>query len=328
MQFGRETNVSGRGWRSTGIVASFALLVLGCVKHEAGNAKKLEEENRTLKAAVQKLEGEKVALETVLGPPPASLDAYFPPKADEPVYLARMMGLAAPMEAVLVDLLEKDFKNVPAHFERFKAEYAEVSKLVPEWEDKFKQGPVDELGVALESGDPAKVMPAFMKLAGVCHDCHADNMVKVQQRYHWKDTDEIKVEDPVTGEELDFRMFMGNLSLSFAGIVVDTEQGQKENAKKQYDAFKARYEVLKTICQECHDAERKYFVGENIDPWIEQLGQALDAPSVSLQAVGGVAQAIGMESCFKCHLVHIPAAYAKLRWKGGQGEHGGDKPGH
>ncbi len=56
---------------------------------------------------------------------------------------------------------------------------------------------------------------------------------------------------------------------------------------------------------------------------IEKLGQPLEAPSVAKKTVLDLSQAIGMESCFKCHQVHIPAAYARMRWTGGHEEHGG-----
>ncbi len=48
---------------------------------------------------------------------------------------------------------------------------------------------------------------------------------------------------------------------------------------------------------------------------INKLEQAINKPSVDPKEVETLSQGIGMESCFKCHRVHLPAAYAKYQWE-------------
>ncbi len=48
---------------------------------------------------------------------------------------------------------------------------------------------------------------------------------------------------------------------------------------------------------------------------IGQLGQVLSSPTPDAEAIGKLSGAIGNESCFKCHLVHFPAAQARERWE-------------
>ena len=262
-----------------------------------------------------KTEGEEQGSQDLAAPPPASLDAFFPPNAEGPVYLFRMFGMAASFTGITVDLFENDMENATANFEAFKAQYLEVSKLIPEWEDKFPVGPVDELGSALNTGDPDQVMAAMGNVGKVCHTCHIVNMVKVQQKYHWKDFEAIKVQDPLTNQEVDYPQFMRLLNASFTGIGVDVAQGQQENAQTQFEGFNARFQTLKESCKECHSSPRTAMVDKSVQARIDGLGQILREMPLDPNAVGEVNNAIGAKSCFECHLIHLPAAYAKERWE-------------
>jgi cytochrome c556 len=239
---------------------------------------------------------------------PASLDNLFPPKAEQPIFLFRMHEMETPFTAILVDLLEKDFPNVTADYEKFKTQYVEVSKLIPEWEKHYPLTPVNELGEALKTGDQSKVMPAYERVGAVCSNCHYTYMPKVYQKYHWGSFHAIMSTDPLTKEQIDFNRLMQYLSANFSGIGVDVEQGQIENARQQFQGFRARFQTLKETCLNCHDSERYYYVDKSVDTMIDQLGVALNKPSVDPKLVGTLSQGIGTENCFKCHLVHVPTA--------------------
>jgi cytochrome c556 len=244
---------------------------------------------------------------------PGSLDAYFPPKAKEPVFLFRMLEMAAPMSGIIVDLMEKEPQNAIANFEKFKAQYQEVSKLVPEWTQEYSLGPVDDLGRALKTGNQEAVMKAFEQVDGVCTRCHLENMVRVQQKYHWGNFYAIKTKDPVTQEGVDGTKLMQYLDNSLTGISVDLAEGQKENARKQLQAFKMRFQTMANMCEECHGADpRKYYVDESVQAMISGLEQTLSGPSPDSQKAGSLIQGIGMESCFKCHLVHVPPVLSQF----------------
>lgn len=48
---------------------------------------------------------------------------------------------------------------------------------------------------------------------------------------------------------------------------------------------------------------------------MDAAGQALQAPSPDPEAIGGLFQKIGNDSCFSCHLVRYPAAVTKAGWE-------------
>jgi cytochrome c556 len=264
-------------------------------------------------AGAQEKPGAPAVSSPAAGSLPASLDSYFPPKAKEPVFLLRMVAMATPMSGIIVDLTENDPENAAANYEKFLAQYREVSKLVPEWTAEYPLGPVEGLGQALKTGKQDAVMEAFAQVDGVCMKCHLENMVKVQQKYHWRNFSAIKTKDPVTQEAVGWAREMQYLDSSLNGVSVDLEEEQKEYARKQIQAFKTRFQTLKTLCEECHGADvRKYFVDESVQTMIAGLDTTVSEASPDSQKAAALVQRIGMESCFKCHLVHVPAALAQF----------------
>jgi len=185
--------------------------------------------------------------------------------------------------------------------------------MVPEWEKNFPLAPVNDLGAALKSGDQGKVMAAFESVGKVCSDCHLANQSKAYFKYHWGDFHGIKIKDPLSQQEVNFQQFMLFLDGSFTGIEIDVEQGQIENAQRQLQGFRARFDALEESCMNCHDTERHYYVDQSIKAMIDKLGQALLASPVDPKQVSTISYSIGLESCFKCHLVHMPAAAAQVR---------------
>jgi mono/diheme cytochrome c family protein len=252
------------------------------------------------------------------GPLPASLDAFFPPKAPHPVYLSKMMALGTVMSGIMADLFENDVKNAVGNFASLKATYVDVSQLVPEWRKFFPLAPMDEFGNALkalgQSKDMGRVMAAGEKLGQVCTGCHSQNMVKAQQKYHWKSFHEIMAKDPLSGQQINFARLMQSLEVGFAGSWVDLGQGQRENAQKQFQGFNAVFQAMKATCAQCHGTnERKYYVDAEAQTLVNEYGKTLGAQSADMKKAESAMMRIGEEICFKCHLVHVPAAFSKLR---------------
>jgi hypothetical protein len=260
-------------------------------------------------------------LKKLAGPPPASLDQYFPPKTQTPVYLIEMFNLATPFEGIGINLQEQDMANVKASFNAFRTQYDKVSRMVPEWTSSFPAGPVDDLGKAIDSGNPAQIGPAMGKLGEVCGSCHLVNQVKVQQKYHWKNFDDIKVTNPVTKQEQKFVDYMTTMAMGFDGAMVDLQEGKLDKAKANYQAFTQQFNTMvKDACKQGHqdptgkEIPRKYFVDPDSLSLVDQLGKALSATPPDGKAVGDLAGAIGNNICLGCHLVHLPAQVTKDTW--------------
>lgn len=284
----------------TSIIA--ALLCAGCVDDRSGELADLQEQVG--------------GMEVRLASPPPSVDAWYPPYSREPVLLVKMYALGTALTGTALNFFEGDSANASGQFGRFKTAYSEAATLVPEWQEAYPTAPVDALERALQTANPAEVSDALMTLGHVCHNCHLQNMVEVYQAYHWGDFSELTVSDPVTGENAVFSEFMHRVEQPFVGIGISIEEGQTENAKKYFDAFNSRFQALKLVCDECHETDREYFVDNEVQQTIDDLGRHLNATPPDPRRAGNLLAEIGQESCRKCHLVHVPAAYAKATRKG------------
>jgi hypothetical protein len=226
-----------------------------------------------------------------------------------------MFNLATLFTAIGIDLQEGNLSQAKVYFKKFRKQYLEISKMIAEWEESFPVEPVDELELALASGEQGNVINAIGNVGKVCLDCHIANMAKVQQRYHWQDFSEISITDPVTNLEKEFNKFKMSLETAFVGIGLKLEQGQLENALKYFEYFNKRFQSLKESCMTCHETERKYYVDDSIQEMIDKLGSTLKSAAPDMKLAGNLSRQIGSKSCIKCHLVHIPAAYAKSQWE-------------
>ncbi|MBI2866112.1 MAG: cytochrome c [Chloroflexi bacterium] len=293
-------------------LVSLALILglgaVACTQESSQREKDLENEVASLKQ-------ENALLREIAGPPPASLDNLYPPKAPAPLFLLQMFAMATPAEGIMADLQQGDVANAQASYERFKAEYTKASKMVPEWKDKFPMEPITALGEALKTGDQAKIGQAFGAVGQVCGSCHLANQNNVRFKYHWPDFGQVKVSNPVIGQSQGLLDFMFSLSGAFGGIGNDLQQGQLDNARQNFQAFNAQFKALGEACSACHTTPRAYFVDATVQALIDRLGAELNKPSPDLKTLGDLSGAIGNESCGKCHLVHQPAAFAQDRWK-------------
>ena len=297
------------------VLAILAAVLAGCVdQQQIAQSQADQQQIAQLQAEKAALQEQNRQLKELAGPLPASLDNYFPPKAPAPVWLIEMFGLAGPLEGIGVDLQQGDIAGAKANYAAFKTQYSKMAEMVPEWKERFPMAPVDNLGKALESGDPSQVGPAMGGVGQVCGSCHLVNQSKAFFKYHWPDFEALKLTDPVSKESVAWVDYMRMMAGAFTGIGNDLQQGQADNALQNYDAFSARIKALEQEgCAKCHSTARTYFVDPASLALVDQLGQALKASPPDAQAIGELSGAIGNEVCMKCHLVHVPAASAKQR---------------
>jgi hypothetical protein len=221
-----------------------------------------------------------------------------------------MLTLETSFSGIVVDLMEDDLDGARGSFEDFQRQYREVAGMVPEWKEEYPEGKVKELGAALAAGDRRMAMNAFAAVGGICHRCHAVAMVPVQQKYHWGEFGAATVRDPLSGAATGYPQFKQYLAANLAGITVNLKQGQTDNARKQFEGFRARFTALSGSCKGCHENESRYFVDRDMQDTVGELGKAFRNRAVSADSVDALVEKIGRESCSKCHRVHLPAAYA------------------
>jgi cytochrome c556 len=242
---------------------------------------------------------------------PATLDQFYPPMSPAPAYLLAMLNLGKHLSTTMCDVQENDLENARGNFEAFKKEYVRISTMIPEWKEKYPMAPLEQLETVITTGDPSKIMPAGEPVAAVCHSCHLTFMSRVQQKYRWGNFGNITLTDPLSKQDVSFARLMLMMETNFEGITNDLAQGQNANALPQLAGFQARFEEMNAACVACHDSGQLYYTGADITKKISDLQAELTKPKADLNVVRELVLTIGQESCSKCHLVHIPAAYSQ-----------------
>lgn len=241
---------------------------------------------------------------------PPSLDLFYPPKAERPIYLFAMLKLENLFSGMAADVMENDLPGARDSFRAFEMQYRKVSYMVPEWKEYYSPESVTRLGKELNGGDVGRIMTAFDKVGQSCHRCHVSTMVQVQQKYRWGDFSRMTVKDPLRREPVDYAAFKKHLSTNMAGITTDLMQGQIESARRQFAGFRQRFDTLKESCTDCHETESRYYVDAGVGKLLDRLDGVFSRDNVDPYTVMELVQSIGRESCSKCHLVHVPAALA------------------
>ncbi len=247
----------------------------------------------------------------VLDPLPASLDRLFPPQSATPVYRDQMAELGFAYSAIFDDLEERDLDEARHSFESFRDRYRQVAGLVPEWRSRMPEAVLRPLESALRSGDVARSRDALLALRGTCAGCHNANMTRVQQVFHWGDFRRIEAIDPVAGRSVPFSALKWAMQDSFVGVMTDARQQQRARAQQHFREFAARFDALRRTCAGCHGDEVPKYAGAAIGNRITQLGLLLQAEPIVAAQVDVLTRQIDSQSCFKCHLVHLPAAKAR-----------------
>ena len=70
---------------------------------------------------------------------------------------------------------------------------------------------------------------------------------------------------------------------------------------------------MNATCSSCHVSAPKYYVSADVQAMISAMGQEINTGNLS--AARRIQQGIGMESCYRCHVLHMPAQFAKEETK-------------
>ncbi len=246
----------------------------------------------------------------ILAPLPKSLDQYYP-GGGPPIFLLKMLDMADSFDDITVNLQENDLVNASNSFNKFSSEYDNVSKMVTEWSGFFDKSLVADLGRDIDNKNVPKAFDDIGKLGESCDKCHTQNTPEVWSKYYWKDFDGINVTTLNPNEPvLPFPDAMAKyLAPNFEGMITNLREGKQDAANKSFENFRTMLLNFKKACSECHTAEPKYFVSDDIMAMVNQTGDYVKSGNIT--GVEQNVQIIGMESCYKCHVLHWPAQKMK-----------------
>lgn len=240
---------------------------------------------------------------------PQSLDQYYMSKP--PVYLINMFVLGEALMGIGVNMQQGDMANTKKSFVDFSKKYKDSSNLVPEWNKYYDLNLVEKMGASLDAGNVSEVFNDIGKVGDTCVGCHKENMPNVWNRYNWNNFDNISLrtpnpEEPVLPWPVAKIKYM---AAGFDGIGINIKNGNQKGAQQSFGLFKTMFENMNSTCSSCHESSRRYYVSADIQGMIDAMGEKID--SGNLEEAEKLRMDIDMESCYRCHVLHMPAQFAK-----------------
>lgn len=247
--------------------------------------------------------------------PPASLDQYYPPKTETPQYLLAMFAMDKPLMGMMTHIADGDMAKTQEYFNAFEVEYKKLANMVPEWSLHYwSERPVNSLSAVLKRGDQEEIGAAMYDLMQVCIQCHQETMPAVWVRYR-KNIGQMSIQDPVSSQDMKVGEFMFALAGPFGAVNTYLTEGQFDKARKSLEDFQKRMDTLSKFCDNCHTTtERTYYVSPDVQASLKTASEALNEEKPNVERITGAMQKVGMESCYKCHRVHIPANNIQKAW--------------
>ncbi len=241
---------------------------------------------------------------------PKSLDIYY---EYYPEYLYEMYELGESMVGITVNLQQGDMTNATESFKLFEQEYEDSSRMVPEWRGYYKPNEVKKLGDALDAGNVQDVYIAIGEIGETCADCHYDTMPAVYDKYYGGDFSNLEMNTPqgfLPWKEAKMKYLLGG----FDGIGVYIKQNNKSAAEQSFILFEWMFDNMAAKCdgdgdKSCHSSTPRYYVSEDIQTLITDMGTNITEGNFTESE--RIRYEIG-DSCHRCHIIHIPAHYAKL----------------
>lgn len=239
---------------------------------------------------------------------PLSIDQYY--QSRPPVYLISMFELGTAMMGIGVNLQQGDMANAKKSYIDFSKKFKESSDMVPEWKKFYDQGTVDKIGTSLDSGDVPAVFENIGKVGEACVKCHKEKMPQIWIKYNWNDFGKLTMNTPNPDEPiLPFPLAkIKYLASGYDGISVNIKNNNQKGAQESFGLFKKMFDNMNSTCSSCHASPPKYYVSADIQAMIDTMGEKIN--SGNLSEAEGIRIGIGMESCYRCHVLHMPAQYA------------------
>jgi len=246
----------------------------------------------------------------ILTPLPSVLDQYYP-SGGPPILLLKMLDMVDSFTDMSINLQENDMVNATNSFNKFSSEYDNVSKMVPEWSGYFNKNIVKDIGNDIDTGNVSKAFEDMGRLGVTCDNCHRDVKPQVWAKYYWKNFDNVSVttinpNEPVASWHDAMAKY---LAPSFEGMIINLKEGKRDAANQSFENFRTMLLNFKKACSDCHTTEPKYFVSDDIMAIVNRTGEQVKSGNIT--AVQQNVQIIGMEGCYKCHVLHQPAQMMK-----------------
>ncbi len=237
--------------------------------------------------------------------PPESLAQWYKPLNKRQVWLHTMFRLRQSMQAVDYYMQAEDPESLKRWAGILKTTYAKLPKMVPEWQEKSRQGVAESIYQAAVSKQYDKVAKESKRLQKFCDACHMEWQPLVSAIYRSPDYRQTKVAQSDGGEALNYPDMMQKLSATLGVLKITREDGDLPKARQAAKQLQGELQDLGNSCQDCHRDQVTYerILGEEIQLEFGKLDAFLTQPH-DLKKSGRALGTIGFKVCGRCHSIH------------------------
>ncbi len=237
--------------------------------------------------------------------PPESLGQWYRPVAKRDQWLHLMFALRRDMQAVAEYSAVGDEERLGKWLDRLERDYRRIGEMVPEWADELEL----ELVAAMRQAESPRALAGLQrKLAQSCEGCHREYRLVTALRYRTPDFDEIRVENPSSGERMGYAPAMARLSSLVNRVRIAAGDGRWSAALDALQVLEAQLPPLRKSCSGCHEdpAPVARILGDAASAALAGVREGLAARDP--RAAGRHLGEFAVNACARCHAVHRPLA--------------------
>jgi hypothetical protein len=250
--------------------------------------------------------------------PVAELDPHFRGGKLGHAYTNAMLELGMRMGAATTAALRDDRERALAALKSFREQHARVAAMVPSWKAQFRGALLEELQAAVASkADLAARQKIVARIESSCTACHSKYLFPVQARYRWGDFANASVQTDA-GETLTFHQLMLDIANGLGAVRGDVEAGKIPEAQAAYKQLLNRFGLMESLCTNCHEQERRYFIDAGVKGKLLKVGGLLRRGEARVAEYAPLFADVNKMSCLPCHQVHMPAAFQQAARREGE----------
>ena len=243
--------------------------------------------------------------------PPESLKNWYKPTNKRQVWLHSMFRLRRELLAINDYSQSKQEKLLQQWFKKFKKDYLEIGKMIPEWQKLLDTSKLEKLQSAVEKKDYAAIPELLVAVQNNCDNCHTDYQAISRLIYRGADFSKSKVVDQKTGRKFHYDKAMNNLSNAVNRIKIAMHDNFYPQAIDYIKPLQSQLKNLTESCSDCHKQpdEQQNYIFKSSNVTLEKLKQDLQKKNNKQARIS--LGTFAVKICARCHSVHRTTAEIK-----------------
>jgi len=247
----------------------------------------------------------------LLKKPPEIIKNWYKPTNKRQVWLHTMFRLRRELLAINDYSQVEESRLVKKWFKSFKKDYLQVGEMVPQWKQLLDTKKLNNLQMAVEKDEYAKIPKIVDTLKNTCDTCHTDYQAITRLLYRGTDFAKIRVVDAKDGHNIGYSEAMNGLSNAVNRIKIAMHDNLYPQAIEYLKPLNTQLKALADGCGDCHKQENEQvdYIFTSSKPVLSELKEALiQKDNKKARTKLGT---FAVKVCARCHSIHRTTAEIK-----------------